>query len=492
MKRLVAVVISASMMFYASQAPATADAPERPYEVPITSELTSSELTPIPCESAAAVDGLCTSQQLNGYFFLSPFAGSDSFSNYLAGPIEVQHDPAHGMPGFDPNSVSSIGGEIQGDPEIYWEYRIYSGGGTEKRQYRTTGSFKPSDATNSCPNSHPINPEVLEICDVPDDGQPAIRIPQTNEYAEIFAHNVPIVGSPAILYNTIPGYQSPVYEGLANYASGDVVSLSRTSIQHNSNWVVNIDNEKLSLKGTTHSYLENVFNCQLESTYLNSYYAPEANPDILDIGIAMKIWQNEWTGDISLNELGITKSGTYIFGIEQNSQCPSIFVNETRESLKSGDTNVNYEVDMIFLHSAPFHTFHITDAIQITIPPATTQDPIQGSSNQPTVDPPVAVAVVQTPTTLLPATAKAKKSLKILAKTSAGLPIKVKVKGSCSVKAKTKTTVKKVGKKKVKTKNVVSYNVKLGKKGKTCTVTQTSAGNGTVPAMNSVSVIKIR
>jgi hypothetical protein len=51
---------------------------------------------------------------------------------------------------------------------------------------------------------------------------------------------------------------------------------------------------------------------------------------------------------------------------------------------------------------------------------------------------------------------------------------------------------RRVGKKKVKTKTVVSYSVKLGKKGKSCTVTQTSPSSGSVSAMNSVSVIKIR
>jgi hypothetical protein len=224
---------------------------------------------------------------------------------------------------------------------------------------------------------------------------------------------------------------------------------------------------------------------------MHSYYAPDAYPEIPDIYIAMKTWQNEWTGDVALEDLGITKSGTYIFDIEQYSDCPHVAVNKTFNSLKSGDENV-YEVDMQFLHHQTERTFYATNAILITIPPVTTQEPTQGSSNQPTVEPPAVVAVVQTPTTSLPATAKAKKSLKILAKSSAGLPVKVKVKGSCSVKAKTKTTVKKVGKKKVKTKTVVSYNVKLGKKGKTCRITQTSAGNGTVPAMNSVSVIKIR
>jgi hypothetical protein len=498
MKRLVAVMISASMMFYASQAPATADAPERLYEVPIRSELSSSESTPIPCELAAAADGLCTTQLLNGYMSLSPFKGSDGTPNYIRGLVEPQYDPIPpwlydpylSMPGFSPGSTNSIKGAIQGNPDFYWEYRIYSGNGTEKPQYRTKGMFNPSQAIGSCPEDS-ISQEFLSICDVPNSGQPDIHIPQTNEYAEIFVHNFPVPGSPAILYERFPQFSEPVYEGLDHYASGEVVSLSRTSIRHNSDWVVTIDNEKLSLKGTVHSYSDNSLNCQTSSTFIHSYYAPDAYPEIPSIDIATKTWPNEWTGDVALEDLGITKSGTYIFDIEQYSGCPHVAVNKTFNSLKSGDPNL-YEVEMQTLLPQTESTFYATNAIQITIPPATTQDPIQGSSNQPTVDPPAAVAVVQTPTTLLPATAKAKKSLKILAKTSAGLPIKVKVKGSCSVKAKTKTTVKKVGKKKVKTKNVVSYNVKLGKKGKTCTVTQTSAGNGTVPAMNSVSVIKIR
>jgi hypothetical protein len=485
-------------MFYASQAPATADAPERLYEVPIRSEISSSESTPTACEPAAAADGLCTSQQLNGYMFLSPFEGSDGTPNYIRGPVEPQHDPSPNWyephlttPGFTPGSSNTILGAIQGDPDFYWEYRIYSGNGTEKPQYTTKGMFKRSEALDSCPDSNPLNPQLLEICDVPDSGQPAVRIPQVNEYAEIFVHNVPVPGSPVILYDRPLQFKEPVYEGLDHYASGDLVSLSRTSIQHSSDWVVNVDNEKLSLNGTTHSYIENSLNCQTSFTWIDSYYDLNSHSEISDSYIKYNTWQEEFTGEVTVEELGITKSGTYFFIIDQYSTCPHVAVNKTFNSLKSGDPNL-YEVDMEILFPQTSYTRYVTNPTTITIPPATTQDPIQGSSNQPTVDPPVAVAVVQTPTTLLPATAKAKKSLKILAKTSAGLPIKVKVKGSCSVKAKTKTTVKKVGKKKVKTKNVVSYNVKLGKKGKTCTVTQTSAGNGTVPAMNSVSVIKIR
>ena len=91
----------------------------------------------------------------------------------------------------------------------------------------------------------------------------------------------------------------------------------------------------------------------------------------------------------------------------------------------------------------------------------------------------------------LPATYKAKKTLVINGKTGSGQVVKVKVKGSCSVKAVKKTTIKKVGKKKVKTVTIISYKVKLGKKGKSCTVTQTSARSATQQGQKSVSIIKI-
>jgi hypothetical protein len=181
---------------------------------------------------------------------------------------------------------------------------------------------------------------------------------------------------------------------------------------------------------------------------------------------------------------------------EGNATSASIEVKESDGQLNSAQTNiqvvdgwVNFTAEN-FHFSAPEILIGFKSPTQVTV-----NTPTQVTVNTPTgvaANVPAAVATVQTPTTVLPATTKAKKSIKVSAKSSAGLPVKVKVKGSCTVKSNMKTTVKKVGKKKVKTKSVVSYSVKLGKKGKTCTVTQTSPSNGSVAAMNSVSVIKIR
>jgi hypothetical protein len=170
-----------------------------------------------------------------------------------------------------------------------------------------------------------------------------------------------------------------------------------------------------------------------------------------------------------------------------NAAAASISVKENSGAANIADTSIQTMNGWVTFTATNFHF----SAPEILIG---FKSPTQVTVNTPTgvvVNAPAAVATVQTPTTVLPATTKAKKSITVSAKSSAGLPIKVKVKGSCTIKAKTKTTVNKVGKKKVKTKTVVSYSVKLGKKGKSCTVTQTSPGNGTVPAMNSVSVIRI-
>lgn len=92
---------------------------------------------------------------------------------------------------------------------------------------------------------------------------------------------------------------------------------------------------------------------------------------------------------------------------------------------------------------------------------------------------------------LIPESYKAKKTLTIKATTTSNAKVKVKVKGSCSVTAVKKTTTKKVGKKKVKTTSIVSYKVKFGKKGKKCTITQTTGATATSPSLKSVAIVKI-
>jgi hypothetical protein len=163
-----------------------------------------------------------------------------------------------------------------------------------------------------------------------------------------------------------------------------------------------------------------------------------------------------------------------------NAAAASISVKENSGAANIADTSIQTMNGWVTFTATNFHF----SAPEITVG---FKRPTRVAANTPAASP-----ITQTPTTALPATIKAKKSIKVNAKSSAGLPVKVKVKGSCTVKSNMKTTVKKVGKKKVKTKSVVSYSVKLGKKGKTCTVTQTSPSNGSVAAMNSVSVIKIR
>ena len=157
-----------------------------------------------------------------------------------------------------------------------------------------------------------------------------------------------------------------------------------------------------------------------------------------------------------------------------NAASASIAVKEQNGAVNNADTSIQTMNGWVTFTATNFHF----SAPEIAV----------GFKNRSASSPTAA----QSPTSVIPATIKAKKTINVNAKSSAGLPIKVKVKGSCTVKANTKTTLKKVGKKKVKTKTVVSYSVKLGKKGKTCTVTQTSPSSGSVAAMNSVSVIKIR
>ena len=103
----------------------------------------------------------------------------------------------------------------------------------------------------------------------------------------------------------------------------------------------------------------------------------------------------------------------------------------------------------------------------------------------------------QTAPATVPATIKAKKKLKIAAKSNAGLPVKVTVAGGCKVKpvVKTITTKVKVGKKtkKVKTKVTTAYTVTMGKKkGATCTITQANSGDATYAALNSVSTVTLK
>jgi len=99
----------------------------------------------------------------------------------------------------------------------------------------------------------------------------------------------------------------------------------------------------------------------------------------------------------------------------------------------------------------------------------------------------------QTAPATVPATIKAKKKLKIAAKSNAGLPVKVTVTGGCKVKPVVKTTKKKVGKKTVKTKTVTAYTVIMGKKkGATCTITQANAGDATYAPLNSVSTVTLK
>jgi hypothetical protein len=472
LKRSISIVGCFALFFSLSSAPTTA-----------------TESLSLACDSDA-IPELCINDQLNGYFDFYPTQGEDENPNYISAWVVPRHEPAFDMPGFSPNSKATIRGEILGDPEFYWEYRVFSGAGIEKPEFKTKGSFRPSHAASSCQDGP--HPEFLKICDVPDSGQPPIHLPRSNEYIEIFVHNVPIPGSPVIVYDRFSESSEPVYENVAHYATGDIVSFTRTAVLPNSEWVVNIDNEKISLNGSRHTYSDDSLGCQTTDTNMDVYYSPAYHPEVLDTWIKSKMWQEEFTGSVSLQELGISKSGTYFFVIDQYLECPSISVNRTFQSLKSGDNN-SYVVQITSLEPQRSNVRYVTSNTSVNIPSTATQQPAPETQLvSVTTGTPSATTLIQTPTTALPATIKAKKSIKVNAKSSAGLPIKVKVKGSCTVKSNTKTTVKKVGKKKVKTKTVVSYSVKLGKKGKSCTVTQTSPSSGSVSAMNSVSVVKIR
>ena len=110
MQRLVAILISTSMMLYASQAPVTANATERHDTVLVESQVPSSAVSPVPCDPDAAPD-FCINDQLKGHMYLSPYEGSEGAPNYIRGPVEPQHDPKPpwydpdlSMPGFRPDS----------------------------------------------------------------------------------------------------------------------------------------------------------------------------------------------------------------------------------------------------------------------------------------------------------------------------------------------------------------------------------------------------
>jgi hypothetical protein len=100
----------------------------------------------------------------------------------------------------------------------------------------------------------------------------------------------------------------------------------------------------------------------------------------------------------------------------------------------------------------------------------------------PTLAPQAAPAAV-------PAAVKAKKKLTIPAKSAAGLPVKVTASGGCKVKPVVKTVKTKVGKKTVKSKVTTGYTVTMGKKGTSCTITQSNTGDATYDALNSVSTV---
>lgn len=109
---------------------------------------------------------------------------------------------------------------------------------------------------------------------------------------------------------------------------------------------------------------------------------------------------------------------------------------------------------------------------------------------------PVPVAVVSAPVkasqaaTAVPATLKSKRKLTIPVTNSAGLTVKVTSSG-CKTTPVVKTTKKKVGKKTVTTKTTTGFAVTMGKKGSTCTVTQSNAGNENFNPLNAVTAIKV-
>ena len=114
---------------------------------------------------------------------------------------------------------------------------------------------------------------------------------------------------------------------------------------------------------------------------------------------------------------------------------------------------------------------------------------VSNGGTPPVVTPVAPTLTPQTPATSVPAAVKAKKKLTIPAKTAAGLPVTVVASGGCKVKPVVKTVKTKVGKKTVKTKVTTGYTVTMGKKGTTCTITQSNSGNSSYDALNSVSTV---
>jgi hypothetical protein len=90
----------------------------------------------------------------------------------------------------------------------------------------------------------------------------------------------------------------------------------------------------------------------------------------------------------------------------------------------------------------------------------------------------------------VPSTLKSKKKVTIPVTNSAGLTVKVTSSG-CKTTPVVKTTKKKVGKKTVTTKTTTGFAVTMGKKGSTCTVTQSNAGDATYNPLNAVTAIRV-
>ena len=97
----------------------------------------------------------------------------------------------------------------------------------------------------------------------------------------------------------------------------------------------------------------------------------------------------------------------------------------------------------------------------------------------------------QTPPGSVPASVKAKKKITIPATAASGLAVRVTATGGCKVAAVVKTVKTKVGKKTVTTKLTTGYTVTMGKKGTTCTITRSNAGNATYAALNSVTTVAV-
>lgn len=103
----------------------------------------------------------------------------------------------------------------------------------------------------------------------------------------------------------------------------------------------------------------------------------------------------------------------------------------------------------------------------------------------------------QLPGTSLPSKAKAYRKFTLKPKTNLGGALRVTVKG-CTVKSNYKTTYSYVTKKvrgkntrvRVSKKTLTSYTLSLGRRGSTCTVTQTSPATSTLAALRKVNRIK--